>query len=303
MFEKKKSELLEDFKLTGNINSDQIGFLSLIHFCNKIHKTKSLKINIDMSGLNFIDANLCSVIGAILFEKKEKGHFIYFSNIPPKIRDILSRNLFLYHFSDDMYIEDGRKSTVKFRVFRPNQSIDFKNHIEKGLFGHKDILSMTPAAKKYLLVNFCEVFGNCVGHSNSSFITACGQFFSQKKRVNFTIVDCGVGIYQNVINYLNMDLAHHETINWAMKLKNSTRPDDEVGGLGLHILREFLKLNEGTLQIISGAGYWSEEKSVNFATDLSDKFPGTIINMSLNLNDLKVYFLAGEEVNNFDNIF
>ena len=59
-----------------------------------------------------------------------------------------------------------------------------------------------------------------------------------------------------------------------------------MGGLGLYITREFVKKFSGTLWVISGKGYWKEENNSIETYDMNNVFPGTIITIKLDLDDI-----------------
>lgn len=73
------------------------------------------------------------------------------------------------------------------------------------------------------------------------------------------------------------------------------------GGLGLSVLTEFIKLNEGKFQIISDDGFYELGTSER-AEFLDNPFPGTIVNMEFLTNDFHSYDL-GSELCNLDEIF
>ena len=85
-----------------------------------------------------------------------------------------------------------------------------------------------------------------------------------------------------------------QAIRWALIDGNTTK--DIPGGLGLSILKDFLELNQGAMQIVSGLGM--VEFRNNTLTDhvLSKSYDGTIVNMEFNFDDDKNYRLAGEEL-------
>jgi len=59
-------------------------------------------------------------------------------------------------------------------------------------------------------------------------------------------------------------------------------------------LREFIKLNQGVLRIVSDAGYW-ELKDGEVRTALfGNPFPGTVVNIEINTSDKHSYVLKSE---------
>ena len=111
-----------------------------------------------------------------------------------------------------------------------------------------------------------------------------------------TIVDCGVTVPQNVNNYLKsnsgLPLSDCDAIKWAFKKGNTTK--DIPGGLGLAILKDFIKMNNGSIQMISGNGMIEIHGDEVEHFLLKTEFPGTIVNMKFNFDDDKNYFMTSE---------
>lgn len=61
-------------------------------------------------------------------------------------------------------------------------------------------------------------------------------------RLNFTIVDLGKTIKTGVNNFLKKNLSGIEYIAWAVEEGNTTKRGTIPGGLGLSLIREFLKI-------------------------------------------------------------
>jgi hypothetical protein len=85
-----------------------------------------------------------------------------------------------------------------------------------------------------------------------------------------------------------------ECIDWAVQKGNSTRPRNEPSGLGLHLLRQFLSLNQGVFQIVSGNGYYGQHAN-NQPTicTLKSSIKGTLVNIRV-VFDNDLYQLKGE---------
>ena len=115
--------------------------------------------------------------------------------------------------------------------------------------------------------------------------------------MHITIVDRGDTIRKNVRSHLKDNTYKgSKAIEWAMQ-KNNTTKIGIPGGLGLDIIFEFVKLNNGKIQVISSDGYWEyKERKGVLMRDFRNPFIGTIVNISFNLNDKNIYFLEEENV-------
>ena len=65
------------------------------------------------------------------------------------------------------------------------------------------------------------------------------------------------------------------------------------GGLGLKLLREFVRLNEGRIQIVSDRGYWECDTNGENAVRMEQSFPGTVV-LEINTADTKSSYLKSE---------
>lgn len=140
-----------------------------------------------------------------------------------------------------------------------------------------------------------EIFSNAVIHSLTKLgIFSCGQHFPARNRLDFSVADLGIGIRQNVKESVGLDLPPEEAIVWATEGRNTTKRGSIPGGLGLKLLREFISLNGGRIQIVSDAGYWSQEKDQTFVTRFSHPFPGTVVSIEIDTSDTQSYVLSSE---------
>lgn len=140
-----------------------------------------------------------------------------------------------------------------------------------------------------------EIFSNAVLHSNTKMgIFSCGQFFPRQNKLDFTVADLGVGIRQNVGEYLGREISAIQATVWATEGNNTTKGGSVPGGLGLKLLGEFIDLNGGCLQIASDAGYWRRSNEGSSSIPLHHPFPGTIVNIEVNTADSHSYTLSSE---------
>jgi len=86
-----------------------------------------------------------------------------------------------------------------------------------------------------------------------------------------------------------------EAINWAMEGRNTTKTGPIPGGLGLKLLREFIRLNQGRIQVVSARGYWEQTPDYQVKPRLfAHPFPGTVVNIEINTSDPNTYRLSNE---------
>ena len=115
----------------------------------------------------------------------------------------------------------------------------------------------------------------------------------EKNRIEFTIVDTGIGFKEKVNQRFNSNLEAYQAIEWAVRDKNTTK-QGITGGIGLAVLKEFIEKNKGKMQIVSGDGFYQFDSS-GIKTKLFDgSFPGTIVNLQFCTDDFNNYSLVEE---------
>lgn len=73
--------------------------------------------------------------------------------------------------------------------------------------------------------------------------------------------------------------------------------------MGLDLLKEFVKLNKGRIQIVSATGYWEFIEGQTSISKIDYSFPGTIVTIEFNFDDTAFYMLKEECDVSLDNIF
>jgi hypothetical protein len=170
----------------------------------------------------------------------------------------------------------------------------FKDYLDKELLNKQAIPAMSLALRKKINESIFEIFNNAMIHGKCQYITSCGQYYPTKKKLDFTIVDLGATIKTNVNQYLGKDMSGKECISWAVEEGHTTKQGTIPGGLGLSLIRTFLKHNGGLLQIVSSDGYWEQRKGIIITKDMEYEFLGTIVNLEFNIADSSYYRLSSE---------
>ena len=280
------------------IKSDFQGYNYLCDLYNQSLQYHNQTIAFDFSQINFMEANLCALIGA-LFEKLESNrNTIGLENIPHKLSNILRKNSFLVNYGYSELV-DRYDTSLKYQRLNPKEDHIFYGYIRQ-LFSKPGFPSFSNRLGNEIVKNIFELYENARTHGRCNYIHVCGQFFPRnpKKPLHFTIVDRGITIKENVSSFLKREISASEAIQWAMVSGNTTKR--EVGGLGLGIISEFIKLNKGKIHIVSSDGYYEFSNGQVITEWLMAPFGGTLINLSFNLNDKQHYRLKEESL---DNIF
>jgi hypothetical protein len=249
---------------------------------------------LDMSCVKWMDANMCAPLGAILERYRELG--LMPSDLKGDLRQILLKNGFLRSVVPGTpRATDTYGTTVEYRRFGPDDAAAFEGYLRESLTG-KGIPEMTPALTRKFWESLAELFDNAAAHSETTAIFVCGQHFPKKRKLDFSVADAGIGIRENILRGIGLNFTPEEAIQWAVSEQNTTRQREKgkPGGLGLKLIKDFIKLNGGTIQIASDAGYWRYAGGSEETRALRRSFPGTVVNIEINTADAQSYCLASE---------
>lgn len=253
--------------------------------------------NISIHLKKWFGANMCAVLGGLL-DKIGATNSVRIDSTNAKTLRILKKNTFLASFGFPVEY-DEYDTTCRYQKLLPSQSMFFNSYIANELLGKQTFPEMTKLLKEKIAESIYEIFVNAQMHSGTEYIYTCGQFYPNKHKIEFTVVDTGVGFKDNVNKRFGAKLNSLQAIKWAVKDMNTTKRD-APGGIGLAILNEFIKMNGGKFQIVSGDAFFQVGNVEQF--DFLEKpFPGTVVNMEFRTDDKNSYCFKNEI--NLDEIF
>jgi anti-sigma regulatory factor (Ser/Thr protein kinase) len=284
-----------------DINNDYNSYAYLVDFYHQNQNKSYGTIDISFKNVKWIAANTCSLIGALFQKLQNSFNTIKIWEMSEPLRDILSRNGFLAFLGYER-IFDHKYTTIQYLKLNPKDSRFFSEYIREDLLGKKSMPTMSDRLKKKITEGIYEIFINAVMHSETKEgIFTCGQLFPKKNTIEFMITDLGIGIRNRVSQYLKKSLSSVDAIEWAMKERNTTKQNDS-GGVGLAILKRFIALNKGKIQILSGNGFWEFSEKGTEKQSFDYEFPGTAVNIGINTND-QAHYRLWEEMIEDENIF
>ncbi len=293
---------MTEFLFPEIIISNIPSYESIVKLYEDINRCKDYEITVSFRNCKQLDPNLAAIIGGVI----DKINSYYEHKVTYDIPNNTSvgKTLQRIEFEDfSNKIEDSAKlAQCVFRKFEKSDADNFKLYIDKGVIANKSFPQHSKLVGDSIASNIYEIYVNAMMHGDTQYVYCCGHV-DRDKRLNMTIVNCGKTIPNNVNEFLkgkNRDpLEHPDSIVWAMVKGNTTKT--EPGGLGLALLMEFIELNKGKLQIVSGKGFYEQDAGHKNAEKMDYEFPGTIVNMSFNLADNKTYYLK-EEVVDINNL-
>ena len=276
------------------VRSNRQGFESLGKLASATKDLFADTLQVDMSRLNFFEANMAAPLGAVLARVTDKFNEVDFVAVPSSVELVLRKNQFLTNFWYEP-LDDTNSTTMPYRRLRLSDEGEFNDYIHRHL-NDKGIPSMSERASRAFKNKVFEVYQNAVTHSESEIgVFACGQFFPQKQRLDFTIADAGIGIRQAVRRYFdNNQINSVPALKWALEPHHTTKKGAHPGGLGLTFLQEFARLNKGKIQIVSRFGFYQLSTSGESFAKMSVDFPGTAITIEINTADNSAYYPDNE---------
>lgn len=288
-------------KMPKKICSTYDGYSNLINNFNKYTQDefKNSTICIDFSDNNWFDSNLLPIIyGYVEYGVKFLNiSSQYKRSASNKLHELMIRNGFASQCFN-MTNEPHKKETViPFKIFNATETRNFAVYIEQEIV--KYFPKMDDDVQKDLSNYIQELFGNAQIHTDCTRVYTCGQYYPKKQKMDFTIVNLGRTIRDNVKKYFNnnKNKIPMSTVQWAVEPGNTTKLASS-GGLGLTLMRDFIHFNCGKYQIISGYEFWELNAQRVITKEFIKPFPGTIVNIEISQNDKKFYHY--EQV---DNIF
>jgi len=280
--------------LLPSINHDRLGFQKLIELNVAAAEVSFEDVEVDMSSVTWLDADMCAPLGAILYRLSAALNEIRLTGIRPDVEASLCRNGFLSHYGREK-VPDRWGTTIPYQRFEVKDDRYFAKYIEDQFIHRHEMPRMSRGLQKKFRESVFEIFSNAVIHSRTRMgIFSCGQFFPKKHRLVFSVADLGIGIRENVRLAIGKEMAAYQAIVWATEGTNTTKKGKIPGGLGLKLLREFVTLNRGVLRIVSDAGYWELSGGQVKTALFPNPFPGTVVNIEIDTSDQHSYVLSSE---------
>lgn len=280
--------------MPAEVGHDLAGFRAILGVASRTTNCFFEEIEIDMSKTIWFDAAMCALFGSLLYKLRDALNNVILADIQPSVRGILSKNGFLSHYGEDR-IPDRWGTTIQYHRFETSDDRSFAEYIERELVHRPEMPSMSRHLTKKFRESIFEIFSNAVLHSETKLgVFSCGQFFPNKRTLNFTVADLGIGICESIRKHTGRQMSPCRAIEWATQGNNTTKKDSIPGGLGLKLLGEFIDLNHGSIQIVSDTGYWRRENARTFTETLDDRFDGTVVSLKIDTADEHSYRLSSE---------
>lgn len=281
------SELMENL---GTINNNVFSYTQLIELYHRNKDRYFDKIELNLN--DFFAANMSAALGGILDLLEQNLNEINISVQNRNTEQILLKNDFLSYFGATR-IPDTNHTTIRYQKLTPSDGKYFNNYVVNQLMERNELPEMSEVVKEKMTEKIYEIFVNAQMHSESENIYTCGQFYPSKNKIEFTIVDMGIGFKNKVNTRFKSNLSSVQAIIWATKDKNTTK-ESMTGGIGLALLKEFITFNKGKMQIVSDDGFYEFDFEGERHYIFEKPFPGTIVNLQFRTDDNSSYIHQSE---------
>ena len=252
------------------------------------------RVILDLSTCTFLNAEGAAILAAFVLHRQECGHQtrIDWETVSSDIRRQLGR----WELTELFGVNNHPWTDNAIPLFHQKR-LDggaVEEYISSVIRAGDNMPAMTPLLVKETNRALCELFVNIFEHANSPCGgLAIGQYYPHVKQVQICVCDLGVGLAEKVQRAGHAPDCCGMAIRWALEEGNSTKSG--LGGLGLFMLREFVKLNGGSLRLLANTGYYVQSGANQNSQSLTTSFPGTLIQIGLLIRPDEVYTIQREE--------
>lgn len=282
------------FKIPKYLNLQWDSFEYLAELQHNILISNYNKVILDFSECEYTNAAFTAFIGALgdICENK-KIRFLIRSKKQSKVNQYFKRSG-LYNYIVDDEIKYINENAIPFSKITLDDEFIIE-YIDR-------ILSLAPIkissdCKRLLFRNIYEIFNNSIDHSEAKMgVFSCGHWMPVKKELVFSIYDTGKGIPKLIKSKIDNTFSSSQALKWALVRGNSTKQlnDGTPRGLGLSDLIDFIKLNHGSIQIMSNDILYENKDGEVVIKPLLNSIVGTLISIKIVADYEHIYILQNK---------
>jgi hypothetical protein len=276
----------------------------------------NLDVTFDFAQCFFLRQNAVAFLGGLIRLIQHRGGTVRmnWASLRPDVGKNLGKNGFRNVFGDSTPFGVGE--SIPFRQdLQPDENA-LMDYLKLMWLG-RGWVNVSPALRDAIVGVVYEIYANAFEHGQSPIgLFSCGQHFWKRKELKLTVVDFGVGIPSNVRQFFRtvvptlqaaarrgtfpsevLQLAKNfpadVAMAWAFSPGTTTKPNGMGRGMGLDLLKQFVKVNNGSLEVFSHEGYTSVSKDKETHSTRTTFFEGTLVNISLTCDNRR-YILSSE---------
>ena len=221
-------------------------------------------IRFDFSYCRFLRPNAVAFLGGLarLIESRMRTVTFDWNTLRNSwVKSTIRQNGFAYAFGDATAPRDG--SSIPYREDKTIDMNGIMDYLTYNWIG-KGWVYVSRKLRDAIAGRMWEIYNNAFEHSGTKIgVFSCGQYYRQQKHLVLSAVDFGRGIPVNVRSFFRQHtgdevrvskLSDAACLEWAFERGNSTCTGSVARGLGLDLLKQFIRLNEGKLEMYSNDG-------------------------------------------------
>lgn len=260
-----------------------------------------LDVTFDFSHCSFLRHNAVAFLGGLarlIEERHGKVTFDWSTLKNNWVRTNLAQNGFIEAFGGNSGSWTG--NSIPYRGDLQQDKTPLVDYLKTKWLG-RGWVHVSERLRDAIVGRVWEIYANAFEHGKSPIgIFSCGQYYPTHRELKLTVVDFGVGIPSNVRLYLKNEpraqsLSAATCLKWAFKRGTTTKPNGTSRGMGLDLLKDFVKLNKGKLEVFSHEGYAIIDSNTEQFVNRTTFFEGTLVNITF-ICDESDYHIASEHV-------
>ncbi|MFM0512067.1 ATP-binding protein [Paraburkholderia sp. RL17-373-BIF-A] len=271
------------------INDSPSDFQNLFRLWQQVQYSRTGAI-FDFSNCTFLRPNAVAFLGGIARVSQQSGRPANFQwdSVAPPVLVNLCQSGFAKAFGH--LVPGWGGHSIPYREDRTSASDPILDYLTDQWLG-RGWLNISEMLRDAIVGTVWEVYANSFEHGQSPVgVFSCGQHFKNGNELILSVADFGAGIPTKVRQFLREDprsksLRPGACLNWAFQRGNSTAARAVARGLGLDLLREFVCLNDGSLEVYSENGHALINRSGAYFADLPIGFSGTMVQIKLKCDE------------------
>jgi hypothetical protein len=282
--------------LNDNI-SDFDWLFKLSHMLNDL----DMHIVFEFNKCHFLRPNAVAFLGGLARLIENSGREVTFRWDTLKNKAVLNnlkQNGFAGVFG--LETESGDGNSIPYREDHKEDSNGVCDYLTDYWLG-KGWVHVSKRLRDAIVGKVYEIYNNSFEHSGCQIgLFSCGQHFVKVNTLSLCVVDFGCGIVKNVREYLSKIGEDNiktdaNCLEWAFILGNSTQPQTFRRGLGLDLIKRFVQINNGKLEVFSNGAYaLIDNNGEQYQDSACCRFNGTLIYITLICNE--AYYKFADEV-------
>jgi len=252
----------------------------------------------DFSNCNSLWPNAVALLGGIARFAESKGKQVVFNwrSLKSGPKAMLCQNGFAHAFGH--LLPTPIQDAIPYREDRSMNMNSIMDYLTDFWIG-KGWVHVSKELRDAIVGKMWEIYNNAFEHGDGKFgVFSCGEHIQND--LILTVVDFGKGIPEKVRHFLSSDprvekLESSSCLKWAFQRGNSTCLEGIARGLGLDLLKEFVQMNQGKLEVYSNDGYVLIDRKGMVYENCKVSFEGTVVHITLRCDEN--LYLFRHEVN------